>query len=99
MLKKRLCASIAIATLNTTHSLLEQTGRAWKLVTNATRPIRAPRPATNATPSTWFILEKENLLDLLGIQPPGKAGLDSLLNLQSPFLLLSFKEIKFKNYP
>jgi hypothetical protein len=54
---------------------------------------------TNATPSTWFILEKENLLDLLGIQPPGKAGLDSLLNLHSPFLLLSFKGIKFKNYP
>jgi hypothetical protein len=54
---------------------------------------------TNATPSTWFILGKENLLDLLGIQPPGKAGLDSPLNLQSPFLLLSFKEIKFKNYP
>jgi hypothetical protein len=99
MLKKRLSASIAIATSNTTRSLLERTGRAWKLVTNVTRPIRAPRLVTNATPSTWFILEKENPLDLLGIQPPGKAGLDSLLNLHSPFLLLSFKGIKFKNYP
>jgi hypothetical protein len=50
---------------------------------------------TNATPSTWFILGKENLLDLLEFGP-GKsgAGLLTQFTFAPPFAIIQRNQVQ-----